>query len=213
MTFGKGLGEKGQVLVIIGVVMALGLYLISMGTDFEAALRRRALVEAGETQVLRNLGEELRETYDLAVRQEPSYGNVESEIEEFITFAQENSDSKEVHYLVSLSVQHSGTVEAGIQNFLVEEMEEVNVTVDGAEACSGSLSLGESCSGEVDGVSGDYEVEIFYRDGESGASYTRTYQGKVGGGKNHTALFYRTEMELGGTKLVSEDRAWSKAVQ
>lgn len=215
MTLSFNLGRKGQVLMIIGVIMSLSLYLISMTTNFEAALRRRTLTGMDETTVLRNIGNEIRETYDIAIKDDASFENVNESLVNFTRFLEERSGTKNIGSLVSKAVHHNESetpeIKVGVHNHLGRELKEVEI--GGYQCNGGSLAHGDTCSVVIDPEGEKYELEVYYLDERDDRGYTKTYSGYAGDAWNNTALFYRIELEMGSTKLVDEGRAWSKSIQ
>lgn len=65
--------NEGQVFVIIGIVLALSLFMINIGADFDVAFQERGeRIRDIEVQVLENIQREIRETYDITVGQSNS---------------------------------------------------------------------------------------------------------------------------------------------
>ncbi len=206
------LGSKGQVIVIIGVILALGISIISITADFETALQRRTLTTGIEgTRILTSIDRGIMETYQTAASSEASYQNIAERTTEFLEFTRGRSRGREMNYILSLTVHHNETMlKSGVINLMGRTMTDVEIN---GSVCDSNLGHGDSCLVEIDGVEDDYTVELSYSDPEKDIDYTRTYGGPLGEGGNHSSVFYRIELDLGTTELTRENTAWSKQIQ
>jgi len=204
------LDSKGQIILIIGIVMALSLYLIAFSTDFETAFRSEELRGTDGSLVLNNVNNEIRETYGSAVRNDPSYSNINLRLNDFIGFVRDESDGRYIRILLSVAVHNSTHIEAGVHNYLDTALEEVEIN---GYTCSDFLEHGSGCSVEFEDDGDEYTVTVSYVNTGTTKSYTKSYDGRVGDGGKHTSIFYRTELEIDNMEVVGEDNAWSKSVQ
>lgn len=208
----KGILEsKGQVLMIIGIVIALGLYLVTMAADFGSALNTDVKEKRLQgTSQLRSLEKGFRETYGNSVRGGVGYGELNSDLEEFVRFTVNRSGARDIHYLFSSAVKYNSShIKAGVHNFLLREIE--NVKLNGTSCSSGDLPSGGSCSLILEDTGDEYTIGVSYADSD-GTNHTKRYTGLTGPRGNHTGLFYRTELGIGSTELVSEKEAWSRGL-
>ena len=191
MNLNSRMEEKGQVIVIIGIVIALSLYLMHLSTDFEAALQERETNRGlGKTETVGNIRRELAETHDLAVKGAPSLENIMVENKEFYEFIYERLKPSETKMFALTAVHHNETgspeIALGAQNFLGVEVK--NLTVNSKDIC-GPLEEGNTC---VDSIQESEWINISYDARGTVEKNERFIYGNVG---NDTFSFYRIRVE------------------
>jgi len=200
--------NKGQILLIIGIVMALGLLLVNIVADFED-VGYSGEWTSEEASELGSLERSFMERYEEASGVDVTYGEVAQKLEDFIGFVKDRSEARDIGYLFSIAVQEDETnFTAGVHNFLGRELEEVEI--NGEECSEGGLKHGENCMAGIELTEEDYTVEVSYSD--QGRNQTKSYRGLKSEVGNSSAVFYRTEFSKGDTEIVVEDEAWSRPV-
>lgn len=208
--------SKGQVFVIIGIVMAMALVLIQIKTNFDAVLREKKFhMKANEDEIFKNLENEFRESYDIAVKK-GSHEELNETVRNFTLFVKDRMKTGDFKSLYSFSVYDNSDLKISVWNFLGRELKQVNISqsLTGGKYECGRIPSGESCFNQTNasGKNVNYHVNVTYIDGETGKRFTKTYHGYTGSKGNYTAIFYRLEFELGSMKLTGEGRAKSKPI-
>lgn len=206
----KGIiSSKGQILMIIGIVIALGLYLVYTTAEFSSAMDVDGVrAETKGVHELRSLERGFRETYERTVKGGTDDDELNTELGNFVVFTRERSGPREIGYIFSTTTDYNSShMVTSIQNFLDRDLE--TVEVNGTECSASGLSNSESCSVYLEEYGGEYTVEISYTDVD-GTNYTKTYSGLTGFQGSYSSVFYRTELKIDGVELVSEKEAWSR---
>lgn len=207
--------KKGQVFLIIFVIIALSLVLINMKTNFDVSLKKKSLyVETNENEAFNNLQEEFRESYDVAVKQKPTDYNLNRTLANYLLFVRDRMQRSNFRVLYSFSTYDNETLNVTLHNYLGRNIE--NVAIE-QNLTGGSVSPGDMGDGEgyekdwsAEGKTSNYHVNITYTDSSDGKSFTKTYTGDTGDKDIYTALFYRLEFERSGTELNDEGKVKSK---
>ncbi len=191
--------------MIIGIVMALGLYIINMsiGTNVGKPVTGATFPEMGE---LNNLERQLRNTYEIAALKGEDLEGIENRIGNFIEFTKDKNRGREKNYLYSLATLNDSSLEVSATNSLGRDLKDVKI--NGTE-CSSRLENGGSCYVDFQVINDDSVLELSFIDSHNDKDKTRYYEIKGG---SSTAIFYRIELSLPGTWMVSEERAWSKQI-
>lgn len=198
--------SKGQVFLIIGIVIALSLILIYVKTNFDVALKKKEFYVGEEKDIIfTNIQNEFRESFDIGVKKD----DLNQTLRNFTVFMDERLKNRELDVLYSFSIYDNSSLDVSVWNFLERGMEDVNISqnLTGGSYSCGDLSSGENCynSWSSPGETGVYHVNVTYA-----GSGSETYEGWTGPKGKYSALFYRLEFETGETQLTDEDTAKAK---
>lgn len=205
--------KKGQVFVIIGIVIAISLVLINIKTNFDIALREEQIhLEMNENEIFANIQNEFKESYDIAVRSDAK--TINKTLSNFSMFMRDRFTEGRISILYYFSKYDNSSLEVSVWNFLGREIENVvmNQSLTGGNESWTEIETGEGHkeSWTEPGKTSDYQVNLTYTDTKSGKRFTKTYPGGTGDEGIYSALFYRIEMKMKGTEVTGEERGRTK---
>lgn len=201
--------SKGQVFVIIGIVIAASLLLIKVNTNFGFKARETDMgPDLSENEIFRNLENEFEESYDAAIKKGGDHGTINKTLRNYSLFLKSRMGKFNAFYV--FSTYDNSTLKVSAWNLLDRNLENVEISQNltgGTESC-GTVGEGENCfeSWSSPGRNEAYRVNVTYRDSFYNRNLAKTYIGHTGDKGNYNAMFYRTEAEIAKTHMTHEER-------
>ncbi|MFB6088510.1 MAG: hypothetical protein ABEK36_01900 [Candidatus Aenigmatarchaeota archaeon] len=192
---------KGQVLVVIAIVVSIVVILIGIEADYVSSLHRREL-KAGKDIIntLENLKNEYTKIVEISLSKEPSLSALNQNIMDFSAFVDKNLASKQSFLFYSVAESHDDSLEVGIGNFLGEDIVDVVITqnltdknIEMDEIGRGGREIAEFNVSPV--TSENYTINISYMGASSNEFYHHSYTGKITSDKEF-AVYYDLKVSL-----------------
>ncbi|MFB6075694.1 MAG: hypothetical protein ABEK17_00980 [Candidatus Aenigmatarchaeota archaeon] len=120
---------KGQVLVLIAIVVSIVIILIGVEADYVSSLHTREIKEGKDVvNTLENLKEEYMRIVSISLSNDKSLKNLNEDIMDFSAFVDRNLASKQSLLFYSASEVEDGFLKIFVGNFKDEDI--IDVTVD-----------------------------------------------------------------------------------
>jgi hypothetical protein len=209
--------SKGQVFVIIGIVIGIALVLIQTKVSFDTALNRRYGGDSlQKNEIVDNIGNEYRESFKIAVKKNFDDISINGTLTNFTLFMEDGFTSGKIGTFYTFSIYDNSTINVTVGNFLGRRIEDLEISQNLTDDSSSKGSLPnrkvykEYWSAPDEST--DYMVNVTYTDTRTGKRRSKIYHGESGGEGNYASLLYQIELELGSTRMTDESTVQAKPV-